>query len=146
MMRAYKALAITFVATLGLWGCAKGPAVGNGAADRIKALETRNTKLEDDYRTASAMREQLRKRLQIADEQRAQAEQQLATLQQTIKQRDDLRAQLDARTGERDAAQAQLDQLRKGIKNLLGQVEAAAPAPAPQPVTSAAETPATGKS
>ncbi len=146
MTRAYKALAIVLVATLGLWGCAKGPTPANGAADRLKALEGKNAKLEDDYRAVNTAREQLRKRVKILEEQQARAQQQFDRLQAVSRERDVLKTQLETRTTERDNAQTQLEQFRKSIRNLLGQAEAAAPASTTTPVTSAAETPAPGKS
>jgi phage shock protein A len=146
MTRAYKALAIVLVATLGLWGCAKGPSPVNAGADRIKSLEAKNAKLEDEARTVNAAREQLRKRVQVLEQQYTQAQQQLDKLGTMSKERDTLKAQLDTRTSERDSTQAQFEQFRKNIRNLLGQAEAAAPNPTNTPVTSAAETPAAGKS
>src|SRR5262249_8492724 len=70
MTRANKALAVLVVAALGLWGCAQGPANGAGSAERIKALEGKCAKLEDDYRAVASARDQLRKKLAEADEQR----------------------------------------------------------------------------
>src|SRR5262249_49330974 len=124
MSRANRLLAVLVVSSLGLWGCAQGPA--NNAAsqtERIRALETKNAKLEDDFRAALTVRDQLRKKL-------GQADQQLEQLQNTVRERDELRQQLTARTGERDNLQNQFEQLRKGIRGLLGQAEAAQTGPA----------------
>ena len=63
MTRANKALAILMVAAFGLWGCAQGPAHGPAAAEKIKALEGKCSKLEDDYKSVAAARDQLRKKL-----------------------------------------------------------------------------------
>jgi DNA repair exonuclease SbcCD ATPase subunit len=135
MTRAHKALAILVVSTLGLWGCAKGP-VGSSAQERIKALESRVDKLQKELGTAESNGEQLRKKL-------ADAQDRLVKLQ---KDRDDLQSQLTERTRERDTVQGQYDQFRKGIRDLLGQAEAAAAKFGVPPVTAAKGTTGMGKS
>src|SRR5262249_32972325 len=113
--------------------------------ERIKALEGKCAKLEDDYRAVAAARDQLKKKLAAAEAERARAQEELAQRDALVKERDELKQQLAARTGERDAVQGQFEQFRKGIRSLLGQAEAANP-PAPQPPVSAAEKPAGGQS
>jgi chromosome segregation ATPase len=129
MSRANKALIFLVVASMGLWGCSRGPA-NNGAVsvERIRALEAKISKLEDDFRDSVAVRDQLRKKLAAADEQRTQLG----------KERDDLRQQLNA-------VQDRFDQFRKGLKTLLSQVEQPT-TPTIQPVTSTSEAQASGKS
>jgi hypothetical protein len=124
MSRANRALAVLVVASLGLWGCAQGPGNGSVSVERIRALETKNAKLEDDFRAAVTVRDQLKKKAVALEGQREQLEKQLEQLQLAVKERDDLRLQLTARTGERDTVQTQFEQFRKNIRNLLGQVEA----------------------
>jgi septal ring factor EnvC (AmiA/AmiB activator) len=143
MSRADKFLVVLVLASLGAWGCAQGPANNGQNAEKIKALETKIAKLEDDFKASVTIREQLRKKLAATEEDRGHLAQQVEQLQAVVKDRDDLRQQLAARTGERDAIQTQFDQFRKGIRNLLGQAE---PAAAPQPVTSAAHPQGPGKS
>ena len=145
MSRAQKTLSVLVVACLGLWGCAQGPANGPASAERIRALETKIAKLEDDFRAAVAVREQLRKQLTAAEEERTRLGQQVETLQGVTKERDELRQQLAARTTERDSLQSQFDQFRKGIKTLLGQAETPGALSTP-PVTSASEGQSQGKS
>lgn len=130
-----KAVVVALVATLGLWGCARGPASSAGA-ERLKALEQKVAKLEDDFRAASAARDSFRQKL---DAQSAQ-------LQLVAKERDELRRVSSTRTAERDALQVQYDQFRKGIRDLLGQAEAAVAPAASQPVTAVTSTTAPGKS
>jgi hypothetical protein len=126
MTRAKKTLALLAVATmLGLWGCTKGPSAASGEADRIKALEARIARLEDDYRAAAGTRDQLRKQLAAAAEQEKQLHLKIEELQLVVKERDDLRRQLAARVAERDNVQAQFEQFRKSIRDLLGEAEAA---------------------
>jgi septal ring factor EnvC (AmiA/AmiB activator) len=123
MSRAQKALSVLVVACLGLWGCAEGAANGHANAERIRALETKIAKLEDDFRAVVVVREQLRKQLTAVEQERARLGQQVEELQAVVKERDQLRQQLAARTNERDALQSQFDLFRKGIKTLLGQSE-----------------------
>jgi septal ring factor EnvC (AmiA/AmiB activator) len=129
MSRANKALVLLVVAVCGLYGCAQGPTNGAATQERLKALESKCSKLEDDYRAVASARDQLRKRLAAVEEQRARLEQDLEQQQAVAKERDELRQQLSARTGERDAIQAQYDTFRRSIRNLLGQADAAAIAP-----------------
>jgi hypothetical protein len=126
MNRTNKALVMIVVASLGLWGCARGP--GNGAVtmERIKALEAKISKLEDDFHASVVVRDQLKKKLAVAEEEKAQY----------CKDRDELRQQLNS-------VQERFEQFRKGVKTLLGQAEQPL-APAAQPLTSAAS--ATGNS
>jgi septal ring factor EnvC (AmiA/AmiB activator) len=128
MGRANKALVVLVVASLGLWGCARGPANGSVSVERIRALEAKIAKLEDDFRASVAVRDQLRKKLATAEEERTQVN----------KERDDLRQQLGA-------VQDRFDQFRKGVKGLLGQAEQPVPTAA-QPVTSASEPAVPGRS
>jgi septal ring factor EnvC (AmiA/AmiB activator) len=120
MSRAQKALSVLVVACLGLWGCAQGAANGHASAERMRALETKIAKLEDDFKAVVAVREQLRKQLIATEQERTQQAEQL---QAVVKERDELRQQLVARTSERDSVQSQFDQFRKGIKALLSQAE-----------------------
>jgi len=138
MSRAQKALSVLVVACLGLWGCAQGAANGRASAERIRALETKIAKLEDDFKAVIAVREQLRKQLTAAELERTQLAQQVEQLQAVVKERDQLRQRLVTRTSERDSVQSQFDQLRNGIKALLGQAEAAG-ALNTAPVVSASE-------
>jgi chromosome segregation ATPase len=146
MNRASKALIVAVVAMLGIWGCAQGPGGSHVAqAERLRALEGKCGKLEEDYRAVAGARDQFRKRAAALEEERGKLQQELAVLNGVVQERDELRRQVASRTGERDALQARCDRLKKGLQNLLGQDEAAAPPPA-QPVTSAADATPGGKS
>jgi len=139
-------LVIMVVATLGLWGCAQNP-TGSATNARIRDLESRNSKLEDDYRAAVAARDQSRKKLASAEEQRAQLMQQVEQLQLVIRERDELKKQVNVRVGERDALHGQLIQLGRDLQNLAGRIESATGTPlAPPPVTSALPEAPSGKS
>jgi len=121
-------LIVIVVATLGLWGCAQGknkPTANN--EDRIKALEARCTRLENDYRTVAAARDKAQKLLIEADRERVRLQQELEASKVIVQERDDLKLQLASRTAERDAAQTHFEELRKGIRSLLGRVESSLP-------------------
>src|SRR6516162_9980461 len=96
-------LFLVVIGCLGLWGCAQGPAAAH--AERIRALETKLAKLEEDFKAAVTGREQFRKKLTVAEEEKTVLNQQV----------EDLRLQLAARTTERDAIQSQFVQFRKNI-------------------------------
>ena len=118
MMRTSHAVAIMFVALVGVWGCSRGPSVAT-LAERIQLLEAKCTRLESDFRAATAARDQLRVQL-------TQSEDQVARLQQVVKERDDLKVHLTLKTSERDQVTAQFDAFRRSIRELLGQADTTA--------------------
>ena len=127
MNRATRAAAVLFVSLLGLWGCAQGP-TGTAQAERLKALEAKNARLEEDFRAAAGTRDQLRQQL-------AKAEDHLGKLQAVVRERDELRVALTTRTTERDQVSSQFEVFRKSLKDLIGQTEAALAKPAAAPAT-----------
>ena len=118
MMRTSHAVALMFVALMGVWGCARGPSAAT-LAERIKSLETKCTRLETDFKAASIARDQLRVQL-------TQSEDQVAKLQPIIKERDELKVQLTMKATERDQILSQFDSFRQSIRDLLGQADIAA--------------------
>jgi len=146
MSRSNKALVLLAVAIMGIWGCTQGPTNGAASAERIKALEEKCAKLEEDVHTGASARDQLRKKLAAAEDERARLGQELDQQRSAAKERDEMRQQLVARTSERDAIQAQFEQFRKGIRSLLGQAEASNAAAGGQPVSASSEVPDPGKS
>jgi septal ring factor EnvC (AmiA/AmiB activator) len=136
MSRAKQALVLLTVAVCGLWGCAQGPTNGAANQERIKALESKCCKLEDDYRAAASARDQLRKKLSAADEERVRLEQELEQQKMAAGERDELRQQLNARISERDTIQAQYDVFRKNLRSLLGQADSVGTRSASEPVSS----------
>jgi predicted nucleic acid-binding Zn-ribbon protein len=137
MTRIHQMILVTALTVVGVWGCAR-PAPPAAAADKLKQLESRVAKLENDLRSAMADRDAARTKLADAEtEHRAQ----VAELQRQVqnwsaraadleKERDEVQARLTARTTERDQVQTQFDTFRKSIKDLLGQTEATIAAPA----------------
>jgi chromosome segregation ATPase len=133
MNRGCEALILFLVFGLGIWGCAQGPAGGSSTSERLKALESKCGKLEEDQKALSAARDQLRKKLAESEDVRAKIQHDLQDSQTAVKERDELRQQVNSRTAERDTLQTQMEQLRKGIRGLLSQVDGVTS----QPVTSA---------
>ena len=137
MNRAGKPLIVLLVAALAVWGCSQAASnQSTSQADKIRTLEAKCSKLEDDYKSAAAARDLSKRRVSALEEEHAQMEEQLAQLQKDVeaaklvaKERDELKQQVQTRTGERDVLQARCDKLKKGLQELLGQDDAlAAPA------------------
>jgi septal ring factor EnvC (AmiA/AmiB activator) len=139
MLRGNHLAVVIVVTTLGLWGCAQGNSAAT-QAERIRALEARCSKLEDDYRAAVTVRDQARKKTATLEEQFMQLQKDLAAQQEAAKQvakeRDELRQIVESRTSERDVLQTRCERLKKGLQNLLGQDDAMATGTTP-PVTTA---------
>src|SRR5947209_4405916 len=113
MKSANKALLVLLaVMMIGLWGCAKG--TGPAGSARLRDLEARNAKLEEDYRAVAGARDQARQRAASLDQERAALQQQV---EQLTRERDELRQQVTARAGERDTLQGHLVQLGKELHN-----------------------------
>jgi chromosome segregation ATPase len=126
MNRNGKSVIVLLVAAVGLWGCSQGPGQSAVQAERIKALETKCAKLEDDYKTAAAARDQARKKITTLEEERAQIDEQTIALQKEIETGKLLAKE---RTNERDMLQGRCEKMKKGLQTLLGQDDAlAAPA------------------
>lgn len=137
MRSANKALLLMVaVSLLGAWGCSQGGGSQNSA--RVRDLESRYAKLEEDHRATLAARDEARKSLSAAEQERARLRQQVSALQLAATERDELRQQVARLTSERDGFQGQLQQFAKELQGLLGKIEAAASAPAQgPPLTSA---------
>jgi hypothetical protein len=120
-----KGLIITIaLATLGFWGCAQNRS-GASTAARLKELESRYAKLEEDYQAVVLGSETIRKRLAAVEAQRAELAHKVEKLQAVVKERDELKEQVAIRTGERDVLHSQMVQFGKELQNLMGRVEAA---------------------
>src|SRR6185369_7107319 len=113
MNRAYQAIAVLFVALVGIWGCSQNTSNKAALADRVQILETKCARLEDDLRTMASARDQARHR----------AEEQIEQLKVVTTERDEMKSQLHVRTGERDQVAGQYELFRKTIKDLVGEAE-----------------------
>lgn len=120
MSRSHQAIAVLLVALFGLWGCSKAPTDVGVSAEKIKAVETKLAKLEDDFRAASSARDQLKKKLTAAEEAQAELLAYKERLVKDIKIKDEL---IEKRTAERDLTTSQYDGFRKNLKDLINKAE-----------------------
>ncbi|HZZ78195.1 MAG TPA: hypothetical protein VFE62_06735 [Gemmataceae bacterium] len=130
MMRKFNPVVFGVLALLcatGAWGCNQQKV--SPLTSKIRDLETRYAKLEEDFRTLQASNEQVRKRLSAAETSRTALEQEKSELTKKVdsltSERDVLSKQVTSRTTERDTAQANLMQFSKDLQMLAGRVEAA---------------------
>src|SRR5713101_8479054 len=99
MTQLQKGLIVMLVVLVGIWGCAQGTS-GSTSAEKIKSLETKVNRLDEDFRAAAAARDQYRKKLTDAEQATAQLKIEVEALQLVVKERDELRVQLKTRTTE----------------------------------------------
>ncbi len=165
---ALKVGAVVLVVSLGLWGCARKP-VENSQSDRVRSLEGRCVKLEQDYRTVVQTRDKARRELAALEEENARLHREVADraalvkerdqlrkvagererlarqLSQRTSERDDLRQQLAQRLAERDTVLSRYERLRKGLQGLVNQDDAPPPLLGPSSgVSLPTSTPAAG--
>jgi septal ring factor EnvC (AmiA/AmiB activator) len=139
--------AAMLVVSLGIWGCARRPVEQSNNGDRVREMEARCVKREQDYRSVAQARDKVKKDLATSEEEvarlqkeltdrdtlarerdelrnqlkasLAQNEQNQKTIAQRTSERDELQQQLAQRTGERDTLTGRCDRLRKGLQDLL---------------------------
>src|SRR5262245_24667418 len=116
---------------MGVWGCGQQKTGAIGA--KVRELETRYGKLEEDFRTLQSTNDQNRKRWGLAEAQRDALETEKTELtkkyEDAVKERDAVKAQVSLRTQERDSAQTTLMQFSKDLQALAGRVEASVNSP-----------------
>jgi predicted nucleic acid-binding Zn-ribbon protein len=123
-------MAVVLFGTAGLYGCTNQK---NGTASaKMRDMEIRFTKLEEDYRTVVAASEAHRRKLAQAEAQKVELAKEVEELRPLTQERDDLRKERDelrkqlvARTGERDNVQGQLTQFRQDLQSLVSRVDSA---------------------
>jgi chromosome segregation ATPase len=116
-------LAMMMFSSLGLWGCTHQK---NGAYhNKIRELEARHSKLEEDYKAVVHTSDQLRKKVGQLETQRAELSRQVAELQGIARERDEFKGQLAVRTSERDNLHSQMTNFRKDVQDLLGRMDTA---------------------
>ena len=144
MVRSYQALGVFVVAAFGLWGCTRGPvdSGSSGTTDKLKTLEARAARLEDDFKSMTASRDQLRKKIDAAETDKERLQQEIERLKGVVRERDELKVTLAARTVEHDTYQTQYEGFRKTLKDLIGQAEVALVAPAAPPTSGPTLSPA----
>jgi chromosome segregation ATPase len=112
------------ISSLSLWGCTNQK---NGVTNtKIRELENRHAKLEEDYRVILAANEASRRKLVQMEAQRTELTQKIEVLQAVVKERDELKTEVISRTEERDQAQVQLLQFSKDLQSLASRASAAA--------------------
>jgi outer membrane murein-binding lipoprotein Lpp len=137
---AHKALlVVVVVSTLGLWGCTQGRTGGNGTS-KLRDLEARNAKLEEDYRASAADGAELRKKLADVEELIARLTPLAEQLPGVLKERDRLRQEVKITVNERNTLQTRMQEFSRDLQALVGRVDAAAGTPGPSPVTSSTST------
>lgn len=113
-------LVVMLFSTLGLWGLAQQK---NGAyASRLRDLETRHVKFEDEQRALAQQAEASRRRIVQLEVEKADLTQAVDQLKVVLIERDELKQQVVARTQERDEASAQLIDRTKETKELRTQL------------------------
>jgi septal ring factor EnvC (AmiA/AmiB activator) len=122
MSRSRHAVGVLIVTVFGLWGCSRAPSAdGAATADKLKAVEAKLARLEDDFRAVASARDQLSKKLIAAEEARV-------ALARDAKAKDE---QLQTRTAERDQAAGQYKALTDELRGLLSKAESGMKEPSP---------------
>ena len=152
--RLTKLAAVVLVFSLGLWGCARKPAA-RSAPERIRQLESRCNRLEQEYRGVSAARDRARGDLAEVRREKDRLAKELAEVNDAIRERDEmqkqvkvalaeqarlkaaltrsnhdrdeLKEQVALRVTERETLQGRVKDLRQSLKNLLDQDDARYP-------------------
>ena len=117
------AVGVLLVAVFGLWGCSRAPSADSGSAataEKLKAVETKLARLEDDFRAAASARDQLSKKLLAAEEGRTALVVQVDRMGKDLRARDE---QITQRTAERDQAAGQFKALKDELRELLAKAE-----------------------
>jgi len=115
-------LFIAIAITLSIWGCAQNPGPSPKVqAEKIKTLEERISKMEEDHLLLIANRDQLKTRISALEEDRAALESKLVNHKAVVQERDDLKTMVEVRTGEKEAIQLRCELFKKGLQDLIGQ-------------------------
>jgi chromosome segregation ATPase len=123
MSRSRRAVGVMIIALFGLWGCSRAPSADSGSAataEKLKAVETKLARLEDDFRAAASARDQLSKKLIAAEEARTAMTAQVEHLTREMKAKDE---QLTTRTSERDQMTNQYKTFREGLREWLAKAD-----------------------
>ena len=116
-------LVVMMFCSLGLWGCTHQKNGAYGA--KIRELENRYLKLEEDYKVVVQASDTLRKKVGQLETQRTELNNQVDELKNIARERDQLRIQLASRTTERDNLHGQISQFRRDVQVLLGRMDTA---------------------
>jgi outer membrane murein-binding lipoprotein Lpp len=140
-------LATVVISSVGIWGCAQQK--NNVQARKIRDLEARYVKLEEDSRAGAASLENTRKKLTrlelLQTHQMEELKAALAERDEMRQKAEDLRQKLVTRTTERDNVNSQLLQFSKELQSFASRVETAAIAQMNSPGSSPVAVPAQAK-
>jgi chromosome segregation ATPase len=100
-----KISAVVLVVSLGIWGCARKPIENHSSNERIRSLEGKCVKLEQDFRIVAHARDRARKDLETAEKELSRLQRELPEREVLAKERDELREQLNAMATQRDQAE-----------------------------------------
>jgi chromosome segregation ATPase len=124
MTRLFRGWIILLVGALCIWGCTQSSGTGSTKTEKVKSLEEKLAKLEDENKSVAVARDQLRKKLIETEEQKLKIQREFEEQQgANVRERDDLKSQLASRTNERDSLQVQFDLMRKSLRNILSQAD-----------------------
>jgi len=113
-------VALLMIGVSALWGCSKTKIHPQA---RIRHLESRNRKLEEDYRATMAECVQLRKKLANSLKQSEGLDERIEELQSAAEQRDQLQQQVEVCLAQRDAVQVQMKRFQRDLESLVGRVQ-----------------------
>lgn len=116
------------------WGCGQSPTAGTNG----KSLEQRVAKLEQDLKAVEKDRDAARAQAAAAEDKLQKETAHAKTIE---KERDALAVSLKAKTAEKDEALAKLETFKKGLKDLLGDMEKTTSAPVAPGAASVLATP-----
>jgi septal ring factor EnvC (AmiA/AmiB activator) len=143
LTRTDKLWVVFLVAALGTWGCAKTSADHDTShGERLRHLEAKCAKLEEDCKGVAAACEQAKRRVAALEEDNARLNKELVrdrkerdALKQEVatrtKERDALKQEVETRTGERDTLLGRCERFKKGLQTLLSQDDTSVTPPAP---------------
>ena len=116
-------MAVFFLA--GVWGCARNPGLSTAQMERLKVLEAKCAKLEEDQLAVAEARDAARQRLATAESEISGLKNQVTVLQEVRK--------------ERDLLSTRVEKMKKGLEELMSTdtalAESARPATAREKTT-----------
>lgn len=89
-----------------IWGCSRSPGLSTAQMDRLKVLEAKCAKLEEDQFAVSEARDAARQRLATAEMEIGDLKTQVTVLHEVRK--------------ERDLLSTRVDKMKKGLEELIG--------------------------
>jgi septal ring factor EnvC (AmiA/AmiB activator) len=119
MLNKNQYLAIIAVTLFGLWGCSKAT-TDPTSAEKVKSLEAKIAKLEDEYRSALSQRDQIRKKLTLIEEDATKLNREITNMQKSLSEKDEI---IKLRTTERDFVRVEYDGFRNSLRELINKAD-----------------------